>query len=280
MSNGSIIVCKDLLEIDFNRMFNKKLTFVFARYDVISAIRNKRSCQSIVLYLTLDDRPNAVRQSETCTDSTELMFQLADDLARLYKDESVEDWKMGRTSLAQEKKQIANQIDSEMKNIVRESSSNDPNNQLPICTETIIAYLSVGQHDENMITEIGTRYNAIVTDCLTFYDVAEFQLNMHTSNHDAHKFVIVEPNAQNLVAIGFEQFNAIKQIYRIQHSSGTNETLNDNRHEVFGNLTLKLIDHYHDLATSFEERNDSIKQKDMLTKAQDLTKLLNKTPTI
>lgn len=202
----------------------------------------------------------------------------------MYRIESDEDVKIGKIDLGERKKNLANQIEQEMKNIHRKYSQNDIHNQLPIFTETIIVYLMLNEYNENMMTKIENFYSNFYTNLRIFNDKNEFQSSMLTDNYDASKFVIVVSNDQKPCTIAFQQFNNIKEIYYIQQSLSTSGILNDNSQETFRKLTLKLIDHYNELADiqSFIETNDSIVQKkiDMLSKARTLTDLLKENENI
>jgi len=173
-----------------------------------------------------------------------------------------------------------------MKNIQRKYSQNVIPNQLSIFTDTIIVYLMLNGHNENMITRIENGYSNFHTNFRIFYDENEFNASMVTDNRDADafKFVVIVSNDQKPCTIAFKPLKNIEGIYHIQQSLSTNENLNDNAQEIFRILTLKLIDHYNKLADipSFMETNDSIvqKQADMLRKARDLTNLLKENENI
>lgn len=171
-----------------------------------------------------------------------------------------------------------------MKNIQRKYSQNVIPNQLSIFTDTIIVYLMLNGHNENMITRIENGYSNFHTNFRIYYDENGFQSSMLTDNLDAFKFVVIVSNDQKPCTIAFKPLKNIEGIYHIQQSLSTNGILNDNAQEIFRRLTLKLIDHYKKLADipSFMETNDSIvqKQADMLRKARDLTNLLKENENI
>lgn len=264
ISNESIKIYENISEINFDHIFNGKFSIIFARYDIVSAIRNRHPSQLTVQYFAFDDRPNVNRQIGTVSHLTDFIFQLADDLGRLLLNESVEDLRMNKNSLSKQKQQLAGQIDNEMKKIYQKYSEND---QPSICTEVYIIHLTNTRNTDNVAIEIERHFKNLFPNYLTFYDAHEFQMHILMNNSDAPIFTIVESDDQNQYTTLCDQLKNIKYIYRIQQSSSTNE--------IFQDLTLKLIDHYNNLANAFEDRNDSIKQREMLITARKLTELLN-----
>ena len=104
LSNNDIMVYEDLSDINFDQIFYGRTTLIFAQYDIISSIKSRNSSQQLVQYFIFDDHPCKTQQSQTVVDSTDLMFELADEFEGLCRNESNEDVKMGNIDLGQRKK--------------------------------------------------------------------------------------------------------------------------------------------------------------------------------
>jgi hypothetical protein len=273
LTKDSILICDNSSDINFDTMLNKTI-LLFASSQSITSMTRKP--QQFTQSFILEEDKNKGDQLGHYTNSEDLIFQLADELYRYYNWESNEDLRSGDTSMANEKKELANQIHKELKKVHQRFSVDENDDKPPICTITTIVWLKSNYDNDDVMTKIENLFKDLVSSFPIFYDEQECFSYVCTTEYNNSVFIIIDNDYKDISVLGFRQLNNVKQIYRYDQSLSTKEATNGNRDYLCVRLTHDLISHYNELGNQFEERKDSNNAKDMFLKARDLCELLIK----
>lgn len=273
--NDGILLYDNTSNIDFDKMLNKTI-YIFASRQSISSMTKKPIQTSF--YFILEDDEDKTDQLERFSDIEDLIFQLADELYRCYKQESKDDLRSGNTSLGNDKEELANQIHSELKKVDQHNfhDDNDDDTKSSICAITTVIYLKSRYNHKDGMKKIKNLLENIVSSFLIFNDEQECYSHICTNDYNSSVFIIIDNDYRDGSIVGFQRLDNVRKIYHYDPSpSSIQETSKNNHNEFSIRLAYDLISHYNQLGAEYEETKDPHNAKDMFIKARKLCEILN-----
>ncbi|CAF4278847.1 unnamed protein product [Rotaria sp. Silwood2] len=242
--------------------------------NILSLTKSEELDRISAKWLAHQEDENKVGQRERFANSEDLIFQLADELYRCYKNEANDASRLGDNSLAKEKEELANQIHSELKKVHQAFFASNADNEPPTCTTTTLVWLKPKPHNDNAMVKVQNHFKDILPLLSAFDDERECYDHVSTSVNNNFIFLIINTHLKDSSVAGFRQLRNVKQIYRYDQLSSTEDRINDNQDKLCSQLTYDLIAHYNKLGINYDDRRDPKNAKDMFLKAQKLCHLI------
>jgi hypothetical protein len=255
--NDSILTLNNYSDINFDQMKNKTI-FIFTNSKIYSSI--KKETQQPTKFFILEEDKNLNDQLGHFNKSEDLIFQLADQLYQCYIWEVDDDQRSGRNSQAIQKKEFANQIHKQLKEVYK-------NNPSTISIKTTIIWLKFNDNNDQIIRNTKSLFENIVSSFLIFDDREECFSHICTDEFNHSVFIIIDDNYKDMSIATLPNLNNVKKIYRY-------DSIKETKNGIRLQLTYDLISHYNQLANQCQNNRDSDNAKDMFLKARDLCELI------
>ncbi|CAF4116876.1 unnamed protein product [Adineta steineri] len=266
LTNDSILIYDNSSKFDFETMPDTTI-LVFTTNQIISTMTNISEQQ--IKFFILEEDKNRVDQRKRFDNCEDLMFQLADELYRYYKLEAIGDTKLGNISLAKEKEEKANRIHIELKEVHQRFSHIDTTDKSEVCITTKLIWLQSTYNTDDDMIKIQNLFENILPSFLIFTNKEECHYHICTTEMNHIVFLIMDTIYKDSSAVGFQQFDNVKNIYFYDQSPST-KTYNN----ACFQLTHDLISYYNKLGNELSAKKDPEKAKDMFVIAQKLCELL------
>jgi hypothetical protein len=270
LTNGSILIFDNTSDIDFDALSDKTV-LLFTSSQAISSMKKKLK-QGTQLFLLEDDK-NEVDHRERFASSEDLIWQLADELYRYYKQEASDDFISGHTLLSKKKEELADQIHNELTHVHKKLLNSDTTKKQSIRSKTTLIWLQSNLPDD-IIVENVQKLSEIVSFYLPFTDEKSCYYHVCQNQFDNSVFLIIDTHYKDSVLIRFQKLPNVKHVYRYGQSLSNNMMSITNCGDLCFQLTHDLITHYNNVGTECDVRKDPETANDMFLKASELCKLL------
>ncbi|CAF1469006.1 unnamed protein product [Adineta ricciae] len=268
---NSIIIINNSFNTYYNELSDKK-TFLFASSQFVNSRRY--FWKLVEKTFILEDDKTKVDNRQRFATGEHLMFQLANELYRVYKHEADECLASGDIVMAKKKEELANTIYEKQQTAYTSFSSDKCSVTPSVDTVVVVIWLNSKVHDAE-VDRLRTTVCDVVSLFKIFNNEVDF-LNYQCANKlNGTVFLIVSGDYDNSVVTDFLNHQKVKHVYRYGHVSAKRQTKVINS---YNNLCFELLSdlaaHYCRLGPTCSAVKDTTSAKDMFNKAARLQRIL------
>ena len=253
ITDKSIEIFDNINEIDLN-LFKEKKIIVLTTNKIYSEM-NKDGIESFILL-----GQNENKEIEYLKD---LIFELSDELYRFYQREMNDHLRLNEFNLANQKKEISNEIYFQLNKLYRLKEDLFLSKNLIVRKETTLIWFKSDSDENGQLFQLLNNQLTNVISSFQFFDnYDQFYSHLLTEENVSNVFVIID----NECVVDLNGLKFVKEIYRFSSNLSNEEKLLKIIH--------RLIDHFNNLSNEFKDKKDLILSKEMLNKTIQLCQIL------
>lgn len=266
LTNDSISIVDNCSHLNLKQIQNK-CVLIFTTKQFYNP--NHFSDFDVKKCFLLQDQTNQSEENEHFNNVKDLIFELADQLYRIYRQESIDDLNCSQIQKGLIKEIISKEIYIQLENLYKQFHSIEEQQQ---AKQIQLIWLKFNQENKILIKKLEEILKGRI-ESFVYFDNADDLFNyflLTKVDYSIYLIIDNEYNEQSIAAI--QQFNSIEKMYR--YSTPSNKLNENYRNKILLDLVYDLILHYNHLANRFQETNQLNNAKQTLAKACSLTKLI------